>query len=317
MRVTLFVLAALAVTGYGRRVQTSFKPTQGFVGAPSHGVASAPRGRVGMEERDLTRGGSEFGAEADKLLYPHNLTKPSGWGYTTIGYNYPYQEGRDGYMYNPPYAPYYLGGEYINRPNARKPLKDFVGAQEEFQLGTYFKGDPLEPWDPLNLHLLSKVSANNPDVSFFREAELKHGRIAMLAFVGICTTASGKHWAPEPFAEACKAGWPSSLGQILSTNPGIFWQGLFTIALVEGVTNTNRGEGKEVNWWDGLWFGERKDGIVAGDLGFDPLGLLSKDPEAANVMKLKELKNGRLAMLAVMDIFIRYLNTGKAFPEMA
>jgi hypothetical protein len=52
--------------------------------------------------------------------------------------------------------------------------------------------------------------------------------------------------------------------------------------------------------------------VVAGDLGWDPLKLMSKDTKAADKMRLAELKNGRLAMLAVMGIFEGYLNTGNA-----
>lgn len=61
------------------------------------------------------------------------------------------------------------------------------------------------------------------------------------------------------------------------------------MGIIEGASNTNRGA-----WWDGLWFGERPDSpVVAGDLGFDPLGVMPKDPKAADLMRLKELKNGR------------------------
>ena len=49
---------------------------------------------------------------------------------------------------------------------------------------------------------------------------------------------------------------------------------------------------------DGLWLGQRAPSagskpIVAGDLGWDPLGLKPKDPAAYKIMQLKELKNGR------------------------
>jgi len=64
-------------------------------------------------------------------------------------------------------------------------------------------------------------------------------------------------------------------------------------------------------WWNGLWFGEKPGStVVAGDLFFDPLKLKPKDPKAWERMQLAELKNGRLAMLAVIGIFEGYLNTG-------
>ena len=221
------------------------------------------------------------------------------------------------YMYDEPYAPAGMGREFINADGVRKPLEDFVGASEELNLAAYFKGEAFGPWDPMGLTKLSKVSANNPDVAWLREAELKHGRVAMLAFVGIVFTAGDVHFGAAPFVEAASAGWPDALGAIQKANYGIFAQGVAAIAIVEGVSNTNRGRGAAQNWWDGLWLGERAPEkgfdktIVPGDFGWDPLKLMPKEEKAANLMRLKELKNGRLAMLSVMGIFMQYMNTGK------
>jgi len=152
------------------------------------------------------------------------------------------------------------------------------------------------------------VSANNPDVAWLREAELKHGRVCMLAFVGILVTASGKHWPQETFAAATEAGWPNALGAIQKSNPGIVGQAVAAIGIIEGWSF-----GRISGRWDGLWFGEREGSPISpGDLGFDPLGLMPTDPKAALNMRNKELANGRLAMLAVMGIFFGYLNTGNA-----
>merc|ERR1712232_533787 len=85
-------------------------------------------------------------------------------------------------MYDAPLAPTGMGQEFINAE--RKPLSEYVGASVEF-------GD--EPWDPWSLSELWKVSANNPDVAWLREAELKHGRLSMLAFAGILATNGGVH----------------------------------------------------------------------------------------------------------------------------
>jgi len=208
------------------------------------------------------------------------------------------------------------GGEYINAPAVRKPLSEYVGASEEFNLGAYMKGERnFEPWDPMDFSKLSKVSKNNPDVAWLREAELKHCRVAMLAFVGIMMP-SWHHFPAAPFVEAAASGWPNALAKIQDSSPSIVGQGLATCLFIEAGMQTKRGEGAAVNWWDGLWYGERApaDGfsksVVAGDFGWDPLKLLPEDPEEAKLMQLRELKNGRLAMLAVMGIFVQYLQTG-------
>jgi len=52
----------------------------------------------------------------------------------------------------------------------------------------------------------------------------------------------------------------------------------------------------------------KADNYLPGDLGFDPLGLYKGSDEDKRTMQLKEVNNGRLAMLAI---------TGYAFNEAA
>jgi len=56
-------------------------------------------------------------------------------------------------------------------------------------------------------------------------------------------------------------------------------------------------------------------GRAAGDFGFDPMGFISnKSEEQVNSMKLKEVKNGRLAMLAFSGICTQSVLFDKTFP---
>ena len=45
--------------------------------------------------------------------------------------------------------------------------------------------------------------------------------------------------------------------------------------------------------------------MFAGDLGFDPLNLKSDDPEVYAKVQNRELKNGRLAMIAIAGMLIQ------------
>ena len=43
---------------------------------------------------------------------------------------------------------------------------------------------------------------------------------------------------------------------------------------------------------------------MGGDLGFDPLGLRPSEQEAWERVQLRELKNGRLAMFAILGMIV-------------
>jgi len=190
-------------------------------------------------------------------------------------------------------APAGMGLEYVNQP--RRPLSEYVGASVEF---TAFPGAPDTPvpWDPFDFCELYKVSGNNPDVAWLREAELKHGRMAMLAIVGIIVQSSGVHLPGNTEVDFSNSDWvtaPSSLP------PAAWGQVLAAIGLEEG-----RNAAGLYDLWNGV-----TDKREPGDNGWGK-AFLSKDPVAADKMRLKELKNGRLAMIAFMGVAANHFIPG-------
>jgi hypothetical protein len=94
----------------------------------------------------------------------------------------------------------------------------------------------------------------------------------------------------------------SSLGfgavtKLYTERPEAVWQILFAISVTETVSLFKNGQG------------------TAGDLGFDPLNLkeqlgLNKDPKKLAQVQLRELKNGRLAMLAAPALLLQEYVSG-------
>jgi len=134
------------------------------------------------------------------------------------------------------------------------------------------------------------------NMNFLREAEIKHGRVAMLGFAGIMVEAAGIK-APgvaetlggsnDIFEIHNAAVAKGSMGQIL------LWVGL--IEMLAG--------------WPAMMERVNNPSAIPGDFKFDPLGLGKGDKMARK--QLVEIKNGRLAMLAVSGIVHHTLITGK------
>lgn len=191
------------------------------------------------------------------------------------------------------FAPAGMGKEYLQQP--RKPLSEYVGASQELAA---FPGGVTQAWDPMSFCELYKVSGNNPDVAWMREAELKHGRMSMLAVTGIMVQSSGIYLpgnAEVDFSAA--ADWANAP----TTLPAAAWlQVIGFIGLIEGTTSKGL-----FDLYTGV--GDREPGNLGPFFGS---GMLSKDPAAADKMRLKELKNGRLAMIAWAGIMANHFIPG-------
>jgi light-harvesting complex I chlorophyll a/b binding protein 1 len=162
---------------------------------------------------------------------------------------------------------------------------------------------PVGFFDPLNL----SEGRTPAEMKKFREAELKHGRVSMLAFIGIIV------------GETIN---PLFGGQISTSIPAIyqfqkadeilpfFWEiVLFSIALIEGQSILDAWETPKEMTADKRIIANLKEDYINGDLGFDPLSLKPEDSEAFDTMRTKELQNGRLAMLGVAGIVAQELVT--------
>lgn len=184
----------------------------------------------------------------------------------------------------------FLAGKSSTILNAEKsPAVPFLPYPENVR---GYVGDDVA-FDPLGL-------SNYFPMDYLREAELKHCRIAMLAFAGYVAVDLGARIYPLP------QEW-QGLTAATAHDPLVAFGALGNIALFTsifemvsyiGVSQMLQGSGRE-----------------PGDFGFDPLGFSKKlDAEQMKVMKMKELANGRAAMLAFSGIVTQSVLYDKGFP---
>mmetsp|Transcript_25293 Transcript_25293/g.68493 ORF Transcript_25293/g.68493 Transcript_25293/m.68493 type:complete len:193 (+) Transcript_25293:73-651(+) len=159
------------------------------------------------------------------------------------------------------------------RSSVRMGIEEFYGADVE--TGGIF--------DPAGF---TKGDVTPEQLVKYRTAELKHGRLAMLASLGMLT-------------QEITGGWGNSAGlfdgsgpySALVTTPRL---GLLQIIIGAGIVEVAT---------------RNYEGRVPGDIGFDPLGLSEDgiDPKLA----VAELKNGRLAMLATIAMWVQSSVSGE------
>jgi len=157
-------------------------------------------------------------------------------------------------------------------------------AQPEFAYGLPGGANNLGEFDPAGFC----EGADQDTVYKYREAELTHGRVAMLASLGFLVQ--------EKFHPLFTGDGGAAIDQIPAL-PIWLWGGMLAgIGYCEQV--------RIAKGWAKLDPETQtssttlRPGYYPGDLGFDPLGIKPEDPAEFRLMQEKELSHCRLAMIA-------------------
>lgn len=167
---------------------------------------------------------------------------------------------------------------------------------------------PFGQWDPANL-LKGRCKA---EVFRWRESELTHGRIAMLASTGFLTeevfhplgdnlpVLDQIQHLPQPLLFAI----PTIIG-FIETARGQRWTGNEVIRNV-----IPRTKGQYLGYVSG------DIGYYPGDLAFDPLRLAPEDPAEFRIMQEMELAHCRLASIAAAGFIAQEAATGVTWSQL-
>jgi hypothetical protein len=156
---------------------------------------------------------------------------------------------------------------------------------------------PLGFFDPAGL----SEDKSEAKIRFFREVELKHGRVAMLAALGFLV---GEQFHP---LFGGNIDVPSYLA-FQQTPLETFWPAVVAAIAIPEIYSvfTFNEPGVDGDQWT-----MKPDGRRPGDLDFDPLGLKPEDPAELDELQTKEINNGRLAMIGIAGMVAQELVDGQ------
>jgi len=193
----------------------------------------------------------------------------------------------------------------LNVASGSDSLNGWVPDDSKFAYGLPGSLDPVPEFDPFGFTQNRDLAT----IKTYREAEITHGRVAMLAFVGFLVTEAPFEFHPL-FDIGSKDIGPAirHLDEVRAAAPFFFEILAVTIGAAEvrraltGWVSPNEVEVTEA---------ALRNDYYPGDVGFDPFGLKPDDAEDFAIMTTKELQHGRLAMLATAGLVAQELVDGK------
>jgi hypothetical protein len=187
-----------------------------------------------------------------------------------------------------------------------KPVEEWAGVTE-----------PLGFFDPGNW-MRGKSEGTQ---RFYREVELKHGRLSMLAALGFLV---GEQFHPlfgGDIDVPSLVAFQKTLTEFPQVEVKLIYIAIITAIGIPEIYNTFKfeepiGADKPGDEWYSYEKWQKKAWQIRpdeypGDLGFDPLGLKPTDAEEMKAMQTKELNNGRLAMFGIAGMVAQELVTGQ------
>jgi len=156
--------------------------------------------------------------------------------------------------------------------------------------------DNAEFFDPMRY--CSQRGVTEGKIKFYREVELKHGRLAMLASVGLVV---GENYHPLFGGDI---DVPSYLA-FQQTPLEKFWPAVVLAIAIPEIFSVMSFEAVP----GGQSWSIRSD-HESGNLGFDPLDMKPTDPDELREVQNKELTYGRFAMLGTAGMILQEVMTG-------
>mmetsp|Transcript_1207 Transcript_1207/g.1378 ORF Transcript_1207/g.1378 Transcript_1207/m.1378 type:complete len:242 (+) Transcript_1207:220-945(+) len=199
--------------------------------------------------------------------------------------------------------------EEEEKPPAYPTVNGWTADPSKFCLGLPGNIAPLGDFDPAGFTKDLPVQ----EIKRFREAEVTHSRVAMLATVGYLVA---EKFHPL-FGGEIDGPANSHLGQVQEKAPFFFAFLVTSIAtweLLRAITGWERPTdaiSKNQDVEAKTWLSKLNDDYYPGDIGFDPLNLKPTDAAEFAEMQSKELNNGRLAMIASIGMIVQELVTGQ------